>query len=494
MRRWDTLNERQLRLLKLVEAGEDLSEPEHRSLRHSAIAVRDRGLITISRRGGARRAEITEAGRFYLENGHHPDRPDHVEEKAESVPARRRQGSRKLPTPQSAPSAKAAPASGAARVRTAPHRTVATAERRRAQAVALVEKLVEQDGDMVILDPSEEDVARWRMIVDFAKRHNLLPENHRIEKNRFGRQFRIRLIHGTHANSKSPVDDLPRVQVPQVLRALHPVVVELRDDRGRLVMPKATRRRSLLILQGLAAEAARRGHQVRAEPVPDRYHHNYYYSYGPRDDGPRYSRRDAELKITVDGFGYIVTIQQTNPQSEDDERIERLAIELTSYQAEGRKYRWVDGKRHRVEDALGALLCEIETRATEDRQRQIDEERAKAVRKARWEEAMQVARRKAAEAHYASVLDTQVGEWQRVRRLREFRDELEQRLSNERPDDGDLTAAREWLSWINGHLGRADPIENPPAMPSPPKLKPEDLAPFLRGWSPHGPERHLNRW
>jgi hypothetical protein len=60
--------------------------------------------------------------------------------------------------------------------------------------------------------------------------------------------------------------------------------------------------------------------------------------------------------------------------------------------------------------------------------------------------------------------------------------------------DGDLTDAHEWLGWIDEHLDRADPIENPPTMPNQPKLRPEDLTPFLRGLSPYGPEQHLNSW
>ena len=46
-------------------------------MRRSTYALRDRGLVTVSRRGGGWRAEVTEAGRFYLQHGHHPDHPAH---------------------------------------------------------------------------------------------------------------------------------------------------------------------------------------------------------------------------------------------------------------------------------------------------------------------------------------------------------------------------------------------------------------------------------
>ncbi|MFJ2029006.1 hypothetical protein [Streptosporangium sp. NPDC087985] len=44
-------------------------------LARTVYALRDRGLVTTPRKDGFWQAEITEAGRFYLEHGHHPDRP-----------------------------------------------------------------------------------------------------------------------------------------------------------------------------------------------------------------------------------------------------------------------------------------------------------------------------------------------------------------------------------------------------------------------------------
>jgi hypothetical protein len=492
--RWDALNERQLALLTLVSTGADLGVPQHVSLRQSARAVADRGLIAISRRGGAWHAKMTDAGRFYLQHGHHPDHPGYSEDNsAPTVTGPRRDRPRQF-TPRRSTRSEAQPLATQSKVsRTALRTTAPLVQRRRAQALALVEQLGQHERPVVIDGPTEEDLANWRKVVDYAKRHNLLPDGHRIEKNTYSGDLVIRLVHGAHANSKPVVTDLPPVPVPRTLHALNPVITNLLEDKGRLVVPKELRRRCLLVLQGLAVEAVRRGHQVGTEPVAERYHHSYY-GYGARDDGPRYTRRDAELRLVVDSFRYKVTIRQLRPQTEDPESKQWLVIELNSYQSEGRQYRWTDTKLRRVEDGLAALLNEVETRAVEDRQRRVDEERAKAERKVQWERAMEVARYEATQAYYAKVLDAQVKLWRSASVLRVYRDELERRLGNPRQTDGDFTDARQWLSWIDGHLDRVDPIENPPAMPNPPELGPEDLAPFLRGMSPHGPEQHLSSW
>ncbi|GAA0528930.1 hypothetical protein [Saccharopolyspora erythraea] len=497
MRRWDPLNEQQLDVLKRVDASEDLSGSEYGRLRHSANAVRDRGLITISKRGGVWRAKITEAGRFYLDHGHHPDNPRYRDQSAEpagpTVAGTKPKGSKPtLPDGQDADGASTLKREAN---RPAPHATVLTAQRRRAAALKLVEQLV-ANNRVVIEAPDEDEVARWRKVVDFAKRHGLVPEGHHVEKTRQWnrtRDLHIKLLKGSHANTKGDTLNLSRVPVPESLRSPHPVVAELRDDQGRLVMPKDLRRRCLLILQGLAAEATRRGHKVMNKPVAERHHH-HYYGYGTRPAEPQYSRRDGELNVVVNDFSYTVTIQQATPQSADPAKTQRLLIELNGYNPQGRQGRWSDGKRRTVEDGLAALLHEAETRAVEDRQRQIDEERAKAERKVRWEQAMEVARQKAIEAHYAKLLENQVERWRRANELRAFSEVLEQRLANPRSGDGDLTSARKWLDWITEHIGREDPIEHPPAMPSSPKLSNDDLKPYLNGWSPYGPESHINTW
>jgi hypothetical protein len=376
--------------------------------------------------------------------------------------------------------------------RLAPHATIAVAQRRRTEAIDLVARLV-ADKVVIIAAPSDNDLAQWRRIVDFAKRHDFVPEGYRIEKVRqwdCDRDLHIRLIKGSRNNVRHGTVALPPVAVPEVLRSPHAVVAAMHDDEARLVMPAEVRRRCLLILQGLAAEATRRGHTITEEPVPERYQR--YYGYGSRSDEPRYSRRDGELNVVVEGFSCTVTLRQVSPQSDDPTKVERLAIALPAYRAEGRQFQWADGKRRTVEDCLAGLLRDVETRAAEGRQRQIDEARAKAERKVKWEQAMRLAQQQAVEAHYADILDKQVQQWCRAEELRAYREALAQRLANPLPDDGDFARARKWLAWIDRHIATADPVESPPAMPDPPELTHDDVKPYLKGWSSHGPEAHLN--
>lgn len=79
MYRWSPLNDRQRTLLGRLDAGEGLGE-QAASQRRSAYALRDRGPLLITRRRGGLLTEVTDAGKFYLKHGRHPDNPAHAEE------------------------------------------------------------------------------------------------------------------------------------------------------------------------------------------------------------------------------------------------------------------------------------------------------------------------------------------------------------------------------------------------------------------------------
>ncbi|WP_327370361.1 hypothetical protein [Streptomyces sp. NBC_01217] len=116
----------------------------------------------------------------------------------------------------------------------------------------------------------------------------------------------------------------------------------LKDDSRRLVMPSALRRRSFQLLQGLAAEAIRRGYEVRKAGS----------SFYPREGG---------VDVAVDGFAYTVTVRQEFPESTDPERSVRLVVDL-AHGLTGRPGRWRDRKTRTLEGALGVIPGEIEAR------------------------------------------------------------------------------------------------------------------------------------
>jgi hypothetical protein len=123
---------------------------------------------------------------------------------------------------------------------------------------AVVERLV-ADGRVRFADPDDDDVAEWRRVVNYAKRHGMEPEGRRIDKVPYrGRGLELFLAEGPHPNARSqrPKAGAPTVSVPSWLAFLDPVVAALRDDEARSALRPLLRRRSLLLCKGLAAEAS----------------------------------------------------------------------------------------------------------------------------------------------------------------------------------------------------------------------------------------------
>ncbi|MFL4950658.1 hypothetical protein ACJ6WE_25690 [Streptomyces sp. MMS24-I31] len=492
MHRWEALNDRQITLLGRIAADEDQCAQDP-IMRRSTYALRDRGLVTISRRRGEFQTRVTDAGQFYLEHGHHPEHPTLGVSSADQPTASAVTGTAKSRVSKT-------PSTTSVSKRTTSHKKPPTpySERpipvaRRSKATKLVERLVIEH-HVVISNPDEDEITEWRRVIDFAKRHGLAPPGKRIEKQRLwnaGRDLQISLVDGPHANSgRRSQEENPRVPVPVQLRSPHSVVAALRDSERRLLMPPALRRRALLLLQALAAEAERRGYKVHPQSVPERDHRSAHYYNG------RYfpaSCREGALEIVIDGFCSTVTIKQEFPQSNDPDRSQQLALDI-GYSRSKRKHHWGDRKRSKLQDILGIALQELEIRAVEEQQRRLDEERAREERRIRWTAAMDTAREKASEARFATVLREQVKQWQEAHALRQYCDALEHRLDVATEDNPDIQSARAWLRWARSYAESLDPLTQPPTMPTELKFEPEDLKPYLAGWSPYGPEAHQAAW
>ncbi|MFJ6128975.1 hypothetical protein ACIQKE_28260 [Streptomyces griseoviridis] len=245
----------------------------------------------------------------------------------------------------------------------------------------------------------------------------------------------------------------------------------LKDDERRLVMPSALRRRSLLLLQGLAAEAVRRGYEVGKAGS----------SFYPREGG---------VDVAVDGFAYTVTVRQEFPESTDPERSVRLVVEL-AHGLTGRPGRWRDRKTRTLEEALGLILGEIEARAVEDARRRQEEQQAHVARGLRWQAAMGVAKEQAVREQLAQALREEAARWQEAVALSAYCNALERRIGelNDVEDESALDPARLWLEWAREYVRSIDPLTPLPGLPHTHEPTREELKPLLRGWSPDGPER-----
>jgi hypothetical protein len=472
-------------VLRRVGEGEDLSRPEDVGLRTSARALQSRGLVKVTRRDGGWQAVITVSGEFCLKHGRHPEHPGLDQD-----------GTPVQPWTSFTQRADAAPASSGGpesqvTQRSSPQSPLT--QNRHAAAIKLIKRL-ESEQHVTIEDPQEDVVTEWRRTIDFAKRHGLVPSGKWIEKRRnWAGDLTIELLTGDPPNRRVRAGaDLPPVPVPSQLRPIHPVVARLRDDPARLVMAAGRRRRCLLILQALAAEAERLGHTVTDEPVAE-HRMTRAYTYMGRQYPSRYSRREGEIRIGISEFSYTVSIAEESPQTADPEKSERLTIEMTRYRSEGRQCRWADRKILKVEDHLGAVLRELERRAVEDAAHILEERKAKVERRRLWELAIADARRQAYEHLDITALHDQVARWREAQEIGSYCQALAARLEDEPPDSPLLQRSREWLSWARERATALNPLLTLPTAPEHQELTPKDLRPYLKGWSPDGPEENP-RW
>ncbi|MFZ4273073.1 hypothetical protein ACOZFM_10195 [Streptomyces arboris] len=219
MHRWSSLGERQLALLGQLANDKDPEEPWHPGEFRIAYALRDRGLATIKCSGREVDAQVTEAGAFCLQHGHHPDDPAHAGE------------------------GKAAKDRATGGTRSASYADRPAALARRPKAKELIERLV-TDRRVTFNKPDDATATEWRRVIDYAKRHSLIPEGNRIESLRtWNRDLQISLVEGPHRNSlRQRPDEAAPVHVPTQLRSPHPVVAALNlcariPPKGRFAGP-----------------------------------------------------------------------------------------------------------------------------------------------------------------------------------------------------------------------------------------------------------------
>jgi len=171
----------------------------------------------------------------------------------------------------------------------------------------------------------------------------------------------------------------------------------------------------------------------------------------------------------------------------------RLTFELPlDYAFPGRRRRWADGERQRLEGKLTAVLAELEARAEIVAQRRGAEERARADRRRQWEQAMTAAQQRFREERRQRALLDQVGAWAEARDILAFCDALDA-LALGQPDANDAAELGSWSKRARSHATARDPLANRPLAPAEHEPGPEELRPFLGHWSPYGPDEPPSR-
>jgi hypothetical protein len=86
------------------------------------------------------------------------------------------------------------------------------------------------------------------------------------------------------------------------------------------------------------------------------------------------------------------------------------------------------------------------------------------------------------------VLNQEVDGWVRANQVRAYLQAMGSAIEAI-ADPTAAAVARRWFNWASARAAHLDPLGGELGLPDVPKPKAEDLAPFLRGWSPYGPER-----
>jgi hypothetical protein len=442
------LNEKQFEVLRWIADGSPRGVMDSDSHRISAAALRNRGLVTTSGRGQTWAATITTAGREYLKQAGGPTPP---------IP---RQAN-----------------------------TSVTAQ--------LVNDVIAAGGSLRVPRKNWSDGNS----VDYANRARLAeqygkvpPGKHLTVTMASPEEIQIDLV---DAPESIVEDDAPPIPIPIKVARYHSVVRQFREHSERHEVSRSALPRVLRILQGLIVEAERRGYNAKLASAPERDRYGYHSEWKGAHHG--------HVVVAIGDYSAVVRITEKGLQSRtywkqrnwtyfrDTKTWNARALDAYEANATGhlqmqlatgysqRSAKWADRKSTTLEELLPELLREIEMRAIEDEYRRQAAERKAAEREQAWEAAMKHARERHAEHHRAEALRTEIARWSEVQRIRTY-------CSAAESAHPDAPETLKWIAWARRYADTLDPLRTAPLMPAAPEsVEPEELRPFLGGWSPYGP-------
>jgi len=240
------------------------------SYKTTAIALQNRRLVSVSKKGGVWRAVATEAGSYYLEHGSYLEL---------------------------APNSRRPPIAAARSGQASQQRTDGPGKRpqlvRRTKSLSPTEKLIADlvaHGQVSVSGPYR---AKYEARVAAALRFGKVPEGKVMvtEGTRWSREYVIRLQDAPEWLTTA----LAPVPVPTTLRGAHPAVKALDVEKLLVGLDRSVKHRALLLIQALAAEAQRRGYDVQATKVTT--------------DAYGYQRRETKDQLTISAGQHSVGIR-----------------------------------------------------------------------------------------------------------------------------------------------------------------------------------------
>lgn len=476
VQRWAKLNDRQLTVLRQIGDGHEPVTAKTPELANTVYALRGRGLVTTPRKDGIWHAEITDAGRFYLQHGHHPDMPTPDDAGQVAVAHQRRS-----PEPRHAP--------GRSPIQLAKD---------------LIKRLQDNDGSLQIETPDDETRASYRRAIHAAKQHGLVPAGfHLRHTGRNAGDLIIQLVDDAHPDET----DWNRVRLGarDKVTDAGALVEMLRENPEVLPVSEALMPRALELIRSLAEQARSRGHKLamskkrKSRGLHVQVRKRQYaiaikeeYEQVPREAPPEGRRRQRYAWERV-------------PIKYESAPSGRLRVELSQSRDEQRDH-WTDTARTQVESKVREIIKEIEHRADADDQAalefkrqqeqwRVEEERREAAERASWEKAMAQARTRALADHRNKTFADALDAWAEADEIREFCGALE-RAAAECRDEDEAARLQPWIEWGRSLADRLDPTRSPCRLAQAGfdrEPEADELRPHLGDWSPYGPHKEYYR-
>ncbi|MFD3561921.1 PE-PGRS family protein [Streptomyces sp. NPDC058686] len=455
------------------------------------------------RQSGKWRAEITDAGRFYLEHGHHPDRP-------EPTPRRK-------PLPAASVSeAPAAPPATAPSPKPNPARVVKPTPPSSAEIGAALIAEVQQAGRFLrIPDPNDAERARYRRAFDAARQ--CAPGGYHLKYSGRGKgDFFLGLLRITGEDDTEW--NRIRLARSRVITDVEDVLAAVTADHSAFEISDEVLPRVLSLLRLLAEQALARHGEIavsrkrrQVKPLLTVHGRTYEVIFRERQQSVRYVPKEAGRR-TYD-WQRVTPAHRLEPSGELELQVTQQHQGYSPCSGHGWTKEWADTAKKQLEDQVGSVLRALKAHAEdlerrrlereaeqqrlkEERQRQeaerrrLEAEQQERTRK-EWERAVSTASTKAVQAVRTERFSTALEQWRAAGEIREFCAALDE-AATASEDPVEAERLREWSAWGKAEADRLDPTLSGRGLTTrdfhaEPTGK--QLRPFLDGWHPKRPEK-----